>query len=76
MNNANKISTITYFDEKNKRNKVIELEHQHKGMRPHVHHGYIHNENDSKKGASKLSTEERKMADRINKIWYNNKSKK
>lgn len=55
MNNANKISTITYFDEKNKRNKVIELEHQHKGMRPHVHHGYIHNENDSKKGASKLT---------------------
>lgn len=71
INNANKISTITYFDEKNKRNKVIDLEHQHKGMRPHAHHGYMHNENDSRKGASKLTPEEKKMVDRVNRIWYN-----
>ena len=66
----------TFYDNNGKRTKQIDLQKAHKGIKPHTHHGYEHNENDSEKGASKLSTEERKMVDRINKIWYNNRSKK
>ena len=40
-------------------------------MKPHTHHGYKHNENDVKKGASKLSLKEGKMVEKVNKIWYN-----
>ncbi len=47
----------------------------HKGISPHVHHGYFHNENDGPKGATRLSTKERKMVDRVIKAWYNKKSK-
>jgi hypothetical protein len=42
-------------------------------MKPHTHHGYFHNENDSKKGAANLTVKERKMVDRINNLWYNRK---
>ena len=62
---------ITYFDSQNKRAKQIDLDYPHKGLSPHVHHGYYHNENDSLKGASKLTTEERKMVERVIDIWYN-----
>ncbi|WP_455258415.1 ParB N-terminal domain-containing protein [Peptoniphilus asaccharolyticus] len=34
-------------------------------------HGYNHNKNDGKKGASKLSLKEEKMVEKVNKIWYN-----
>ena len=40
-------------------------------MRPHTHHGYFHNENDSKKGVSNLTKDETKMVDKVNEIWYN-----
>lgn len=76
VNNRDELQGITYYDEKGKKSKQIDLQKAHKGIKPHTHHGYIHNENDSKKGASKLTPEGRKMVDRINKIWYNNKSKK
>lgn len=75
INNKNEIASIVYFDKNNKRNKQIDLTHKHNGNIPHTHHGYKHNEYDSKKGASKLSTEERKMIERVEKIWYNYKSK-
>lgn len=76
VNNKDKLTAITYYDNDGKRTKQIDLQKAHKGMKPHAHHGYEHNENDSKKGARKLTSEERKMVDRINKIWYNNRSKK
>lgn len=76
VNNKDELIAITYYDNDGKRTRQIDLQKPHKGIKPHTHHGYEHNENDSKKGASKLSTEERKMVDRINKIWYNNRSKK
>lgn len=76
VNNKNELTAITYYDNNGKRNRQIDLQKAHKGIKPHTHHGYEHNENDSKKGASKLTTEEIKMVDRITKIWYNNKSKK
>lgn len=62
---------IIYYDRKNKRVKQIDLNHVHKGMNPHTHHGYNHNENDGAKGASNLTTEEKKMVERVKQIWYN-----
>lgn len=62
---------ISYYDKNNKRTKQIDLDHIHNGMTPHTHHGYEHNENDSAKGAANPTPEERKMVERIKKIWYN-----
>lgn len=76
VNNQDKLTAITYYDNDGKRTRQIDLQKAHKEIKPHTHHGYEHNENDGKKGASKLTPEERKMVDRINKIWYNNKSKR
>lgn len=71
VNSKNTLKSIVYFDTSNKRTKVIDLDKEHKGMKPHTHHGYKHNENDGKKGASKLSLKEGKMVEKVNKIWYN-----
>ena len=67
------LKSIVYFDKANKRVKQIDVDHQHKGLRPHTHHGYDHSENDSAKGASSLTTEERKMVDRVSNLWNNRK---
>lgn len=44
-------------------------------MKPHTHHGYLHNEKDSAKGAANLTTEEKQMVERVKKAWYNKKGK-
>lgn len=75
VNDKNKVVSITYYDNENKRRKQIDLEKAHKGMLPHTHHGYEHNEGDSSKGAAKPTTEEKRMIERVRKIWYNNLSK-
>lgn len=63
---------IVYFDNENKRNKVIDIDHQHKGIHPHTHHGYEHSEYETgKKGASNLTPDERKMVERVKNLWYN-----
>ena len=67
------IKSIVYFDNDNKRSKQIDLDHVHKGESPHTHHGYYHNENDSAKGAAKLTTEEVEMVDRVHSLWDNRK---
>lgn len=67
------IKSIVYFDNDNKRSKQIDLDHVHKGGSPHTHHGYYHNENDSAKGAAKLTTEEVEMVDRVHSLWDNRK---
>ena len=36
---GDEIKEITYFDKDNKRVKTIHLNHPHKEMQPHVHHG-------------------------------------
>ncbi len=69
------LQNITYFDRENKRNKVINLNHPHKGVQPHVHHGYFHSENDGPKGATQLNAEEKKMVDKVKKLWYAYNSK-
>ena len=74
VNAKNVLTAITYYDA-GKRVKTIDLTHIHNGMQPHTHHGYIHNENDGTKGAANLNARERKMVERILKIWYNSLSK-
>jgi hypothetical protein len=71
INEKNEIALITYHDTKNKKDRQIDLTHAHNGKKPHVHHGYIHDEN----GTTNPTTEERKMVDRANTIWYNRHSK-
>lgn len=64
--------SIVYFDSKNMRNKQIDLDHVHKGMKPHAHHGYNHAEYEtSKKGATNLTPKETRLVERVNKEWYN-----
>ena len=75
VNAADEVKYISYYDNENKRTKTIDLDKPHKGISPHVHHGYKHNENDGPKGATGLSTKERKMVDNVLKTWYNRKSK-
>lgn len=62
---------IVYFDSENRHVKEINIGHKHAGMDPHTHHGYYHNENDGEKGATGLSVKERKMVERVQKVWYN-----
>ena len=60
---GDQLLSVTYFDTKNKRTKVIDLSHPHKGQQPHVHHGYLHNENDGPKGAANLTPKEKRMVE-------------
>lgn len=73
VDSKNDLKAITYFNKVNKRNKQIDLDKPHNGLSPHTHHGYLHNENDSKKGAAKLTPEEKIMIDRVKTLWYNRK---
>ncbi len=65
------LKSIVYFDNENKRAKQIDLDHIHKGESPHTHHGYNHNENDSAKGAARLTMEERAIVDNVRRLWDN-----
>ena len=71
VNADNKLKSISYYDLNNKRNKTIDLDKIHMGMKPHTHHGYEHNEKDDKKGAAKLTPKEKKMVARAERLWYN-----
>lgn len=64
-------TVITYYDKANKRTKSIDLTHEHMGKSPHAHEGYIHAEN----GTRGLTEKERKMVERVLKIWYDRHSK-
>ncbi len=68
---------VSYYDKRNKRKKQIDLRGQaHKingeFVLPHTHKGYIHAE----KGTYNLSEKEKKLVERIYKIWYNSNNKK
>lgn len=67
------LKSIVYFDNENKRSKQIDIDHSHKGEKPHTYHGYNHNENDSAKGAARLTPDERAMVDKVMSIWKNRK---
>lgn len=71
VNSADSIVAVTYYDTDGKRRKTIDLQKPHKGMLPHTHHGYEHNEYDNAKGATNLTPEEKRMVARIKRLWYN-----
>lgn len=71
VDDGNNLREIVYFDNDNKRTKQIDLAHFHDGQKPHTHHGYFHYENDSPKQYAKLTTSEKKMVERVRKIWDN-----
>lgn len=73
---GDRLTSIVYFDRSNKRVKQIDLDHPHKGMDAHTHHGYFHNENDSPKGAAGLTPREKAMVARAQKLWDEYKRKK
>lgn len=60
--------SIVYFDVENKRSKQIDLA-DHKGLNPHIHHGYLHNENSPNGQPTRLSTEQSRMVDRVLAQW-------
>lgn len=72
---GDEIQSITYFDTHNKRNKTIHIDHRHIGMEEHVHHGYLHFEVDQANGVKKLAThltpKEKRMLERVRRLWYN-----
>lgn len=72
VNDKDELSSITYYDTGGKRTKSIDLLHSHNDIKGnHTHHGYIHSENDSAKGAAKLTTKEKKMVEFVKKTWLN-----
>lgn len=75
VSDNDEISFISYHDKVNKKSKVIDLGKPHKGMQPHAHHGYLHNELDGPKGATKLNSEEQKLVDSVLDFWYNKRGK-
>lgn len=75
IDGSGEVKSIVYFDNDNKRSKQIDITKSHAGMKPHTHHGYEHNELDSAKGAANLTTEERKMVERVLELWENNRDR-
>lgn len=75
VNNAGVPKYISYYDTENKRTQTIDLDKPHRGMLPHVHHGYNHNEKDGPKGATNLSPKERSMVENVINLWHNKLSK-
>ena len=71
------LKSIVYFDNENKRTKQIDLDHPHRPYfaSSHTHHGYLHNEGDSQKGAANLTSEEQQMVERIKSLWENRSGK-
>ena len=66
---------ISFHDKEHKRNRQIDLDHTHRvngvPKQPHVHKGYFHNEN----GDEDLSLRDKKIVDRVLRIWHNKKGK-
>lgn len=72
------LKSIMYYDNKLNRSKRIDLDHSHKKMKPHVQYGYYGTSSkNGKRGAVNLSPKEKKMVDRVKRLWDNYlKSKK
>lgn len=67
---GNTLLRIISFDETNKRDHVIEFDKRTNTW--HAHNGYFHTE----KGKSKhepLSAEDKKMLEKVQKLWHNHK---
>lgn len=62
---------ITYFDDNNKRSKVLHLDHAHEGVQPHEHDGYYPVTVNGKKQFRRPNADEQAMIDRVVEIWNN-----
>jgi hypothetical protein len=73
VNDKDALKSISYYDKDGKRYKQIDLTSPHKiggvDTMPHTHIGYYHSEN----GLRQLSEKEKKMVERVTKIWRNRK---
>ena len=71
------LKSIVYFDNDGRRFKQIDLDHPHRPYfaSNHTHHGYLHNEGDSQKGAANLTSEEQQMVEHIKALWENRNGK-
>lgn len=63
---AGEPDTITLFDEKNRRKRVIHLQDPHAD--PHSHKGYFHDEYDPD---TTLSDSDRELIAKVREIWHN-----
>lgn len=63
------LKSIFYFDTDGKRSKQIDLTHAHDGKKPHTHYGYEFPK--GKHDASRLSTKEKAMVERVIELWEN-----
>lgn len=73
LSSQGELKCISYYDKDSKRRKQIDLDKPHRGVVPHTHHGYNHNENDSSKGYANLTEKEKKMVERVKLAWEENK---
>lgn len=69
INSKGNIKSITYFDNENKRNRVVEIDHGHAGLKEHAHRGYERPKKSGKTYATKPTVKELEMIDRVKKIW-------
>ena len=73
--NANKLKSISFYDDEGLRTHQIDFGHPHKidgkPVQPHIHFGYFHNEN----GDGYVGVFEQGIIDRVKYIW-NNKIKR
>lgn len=75
LNSKGNPSNIYYFNNELKRNRRIDITQSHQNMKPHNHHSEEQELHNGKKGASKLTTEEKKMVERVQKIYSEYKNK-
>lgn len=61
---------IVTFDEKNKRNHVIELDKR--TGKWHAHNGYLHSENGTSQH-EQLSDDDKKILEKVKRLWHNHR---
>ena len=77
VNDCGELKAITRYDQKNKRYKQIDLTgqaHTINGRQtiPHSHIGYYHDEH----GTTALSDRDKKLVDKVWRIWNNRRSRR
>lgn len=73
---GDEVKSIMYFDSASRRARQIDLDHTHKGLKPHAHRGYEHQEYDIEEKRLDLTKREQKMVERVLKTWDNRNRKK
>lgn len=77
LNSKGNPGYIYYYDNNEKKNKEINITHNHKNIGVHVHHGYYHDEYEiAKAKATRLNLKEKAMVERVLNLWYNYKQKR